>query len=101
MNSILWGIDNPRKIKFILQFKSSPYVSSIIRKKIEEDEKYFHEFVKKGIKEKQIKNLPIDYLIDYSFNQIVWSVNYLILTKSKDKKLIYKMASSLIDFIKN
>ena len=38
-NSIVWGIENPQKIKFLLQFSSSPYISSVTRKKIEDDEK--------------------------------------------------------------
>ncbi|WP_316506033.1 TetR/AcrR family transcriptional regulator [Nitrosopumilus sp.] len=100
-NSILWGIDNPEKIKFLLQFSSSPYISSVTRKKMEEDEKYFINFLKKGIKEKWIKNLPIDYILATSFNQIVSTVNYLILIKSKDRKLIEKIVLSLMDFIKN
>lgn len=98
-NSISWGINNPEKIRFLLQFSSSPYISSITRKKIEEDEEYFIEFIGKGIKEKVIKNLPIDYILASSFNQIVSSVNYMIQTKSKDKKLIEKMVSSSIDFL--
>ena len=100
-NSILWGISNPQKIKFLLQFSSSPYISSIIRKKIEEDEEYFIDFLKKGIKEKWIKSLPIDYILNSCFNQIVSTVNYLILVKSKDRKLIEKTVLSLMDFIKN
>ena len=99
-NSILWGISNPQKIKFLLQFSSSPYISSITRKKIEEDEEYFIDFLKKGIKEKWIKSLPIDYILNSCFNQIVSTVNYLILVKSKDRKLIEKMVLSLMDFIK-
>ena len=98
-NSISWGIENPEKIRFLLQFSASPYISSITRMKIEEDEEYFIEFIRKGIKEKVIKNLPIDYILASSFNQIVSSVNYMILTKSKDKKLIEKMVSSSIDFL--
>lgn len=100
-NSILWGIDNPAKIQFLLQFSSSPYISSITRKKIEEDEEYFIDFIKKGIKEKVIKNLPIDYILASSFNQIVSSVNYMIMNKSKDKKLVEKMVSSSMDFLLN
>ncbi|WP_428325578.1 TetR/AcrR family transcriptional regulator [Nitrosopumilus sp.] len=100
-NSILWGINNPAKIQFLLQFSSSPYISSITRKKIEEDEEYFIDFIRKGIKEKVIKNLPIDYILASSFNQIVSSVNYMIMTKSKDKKLIEKMVLSSLNFLKN
>ena len=100
-NSILWGVDNPEKIKFMLQFSSSPYISSVTRKKVEDDVEYLRNFIKKGIKEKQIKNLPMDYVLDVSFNQIVSAVNYLRLTKSKDKKLIEKMVSSSMDFLQN
>ena len=100
-NSILWGISNPQKIKFLLQFSASPYISSITRKKIEDDEEYFIEFLKKGIKEKLVKNLPIDYIMNSCFNQIVSTVNYMILVKSKDRKLIEKMVLSMMDFIKN
>ena len=52
-----------KKIKFLLQFSASPYISSIARKKIEEDEEYFIGFLKKAIKEKLVKNLPIDYIM--------------------------------------
>ena len=100
-DSILWGVSNPEKIKFLLQFSSSPYISSITRRKIEEDEEYFIGFLKKAIKEKLVKNLPIDYIMSSCFTQMVSTVNYLILTKSKDKKMIEKMILSLMDFIKN
>ena len=100
-SSISWGIDNPEKIQFLLQFSSSPNISSVTRKKIEEDEEYFIEFIRKGIKEKAIKNLPIDYILASSFNQIVSSVNYMITKKSKDEKLIKKMVSSSMDFLLN
>ena len=100
-NSIIWGIENPQKIKFLLQFSSSPYISSVTRKKIEEDEAYFVEFVKKSIKEKQIKDLPLDFILDSSFNQIISAVNYMILKKSKEKKLVEKLVMSILDSIKN
>ena len=98
-NCILWGLKNPEKMKFILQFISSPHISSITRKKIEDNEAYFYNFVKQGIKEKKIKDLPIEYILDNAFNQMTSTVNYLLLTKSKDKKLIEKMVSSMIDFM--
>ena len=100
-NSIIWGIDNPEKIKFLLQFSSSPYISSVARKKIESDEKYFINFLRRGIKEKQLKNLPLDYILAVSFNQIISSVNYMVSIKSKDKKLIEKMVLSSMDFLQN
>ena len=97
--SINWGIHNPEKIKFLLQFSASPYISTVTRKKIEEDEKYFHGLIEKGISKKVFKDLPIDYILAMSFNQIVSCVNYLIMKKSRDKKLIEKLVSSLMDFI--
>ena len=100
-DTILWGVSNPQKIKFLLQFSSSPYISSIARKKIEEDEKYFIGFLKKAIKEKLVKDLPIEYIMNSCFTQMVSTVNYLILSKSKDRKLIKKMVQSMMDFIKN
>ena len=100
-DTILWGVSNPQKIKFLLQFSSSPYISSIARKKIEEDEKYFIGFLKKAIKEKLVKDLPIEYIMNSCFNQMVSTVNYLILSKSRDRKLINKMVQSMMDFIKN
>ena len=100
-DSILWGISNPEKIKFLLQFSASPYISSVARKKIEADEEYFIGFLKKAIKEKLVKNLPIDYIVNSCFTQMASTVNYLILTKSKDKKLVEKMVLSMMDFIKN
>ena len=98
-NCILWGLENPEKMKFILQFLSSPHISSITRKKIEDNEIYFYNFVKKGIKEKTIKNLPIEYILDNAFNQMTSTVSYLLSIKSKDKKLVEKMVSSMIDFM--
>ena len=100
-DSILWGVSNPEKMRFLLQFSASPYISSVARKKIEEDEVYFIGFLKKAIKEKLVKNLPVDYIMSSCFTQMVSTVNYLILTKSKDKKLIGKMVLSMMDFIKN
>ena len=100
-NSIVWGIENPQKIKFLLQFSASPYISSITRKKIEEGESYFIEFVKKAIKEKHIKDLPLEFIMESSFNQIISAVNFINIQKSKDKKLIEKMVASILDSIKN
>ena len=99
-DTILWGVSNPQKIRFLLQFSSSPYISSITRKKIEKDEKYFIGFLKKAIKEKLVKDLPIEYIMNSCFTQIVSSVNYLVLNKSKDRKLIEKIVQSMMDFIK-
>lgn len=58
------------------------------------------DFLKKGIKEKLIKNFPLDYISAISFSQIVSTTNYLVLTESKDSKLIEKMVVFMMDFFK-
>ena len=96
---ILWGLDNPNETKFIFQVKTSPY-NVLAKKKVEDQTKYFHEMIQHGIKQKMIKNIPIDLIEDLMTNHMLSSISYFVSKKSNDVRLIDRLADSLWDSIK-
>jgi AcrR family transcriptional regulator len=62
LSSIYWSLDNVTESRYIEQFRSSPYFKAIPQEQVESQVKFFHDLLKKGIRDKIIKPLPVDLI---------------------------------------
>lgn len=100
--SLYWALDNKYEFLFVEQFKSSPFLSLIAPDEIEKSIKPFHDMLQKGIDDKIIKPLPIDYLF-ILINSHTYGLNqYLIkndFSKVKQHAIISDTFELLWDMI--
>ena len=89
--ALYWALDNKLEYRFTEQFKTSPYLSMIAPKEIEESLKPYHDMLCKGIKDKIIKPQPVDLLFTlinshtYGLNQYLLANNF---SKAKQHQVI-------------
>ena len=77
LHAIYWGIEHPKAHKYMLQFKSSPYISLINEEEMEEQTKIFSQLIDKGINEKTLKPLEHSYIFMLTGGIITGLHNYL------------------------
>ena len=91
LTSLYWALDHKMEYRFTEQFKTSPYLTLIAPKEIEESLKPYHDMLRKGIKDKIIKPHPVDLLFTlisshtYGLNQYLLTNNF---SKEKQRQVI-------------
>jgi len=98
LGRVEWGINNVYKYKFILQFRSSPYFTGNIKELFIEQEKNLIRLIKGSIKNKKFKDLPPDYILGLILTHFTYTVDYIIQTKTNERKIFFK---TLVDGIKS
>lgn len=97
MNAVEWGINNQDKFKFIAQFQSSPYYTEDVKAIFDSYQKNFVRLIKGSIKNKKLKNLPPDYIFELILTHLVYTVEYIVQTKTKERIIFFE---TLLDAIK-
>ncbi len=77
--SIAWAMEHPQKMYFIQQFSYSPYISKITKQEADKLKDAYVHLLSKGIKQGEIKDLPLDLLFLHSSQQLHGLVQYLYL----------------------
>ena len=97
MNGVEWGVNNLDKYKFIMQFQSSPYNTEDIEALFTPYKKNLVRLIKGGIKNKKLKDLPPDYIFELILTHFVYTVGYIVQTKTKERRIFFE---TLLDAIK-
>ena len=90
LERVEWGVNNPDKHKFMIQFKSSPYNNKNIRLKIPDHEKKLLNLIEDGIKNKILKDLPPKYISRFFSAHVTFTVEYINQTKTKERKIFFE-----------
>lgn len=98
-NGIFWGLENYDKIRFVFQVKSSPYVS-LASREMQKEDRHYRKLLRSGSRQKILKKLPPDYIMDVLTSHVSASVDYLVSNKSKDHKLVDLFVDSIWDSIR-
>ena len=85
-----WGVNNPDKYKFMIQFKSSPYNIKNTNIKIPDHERKLLNLIEDGIKNKILKDLPPKYISGFFSSHYIFTVEYIIQTKTKERKIFFE-----------
>lgn len=78
VNVVNWGVDNPEKFKFMMQFKNSPYISQLTVKELQEEHQFVEDVMRKAIADKVIIDEPFEFLMTVftsQFNAIILYLN--------------------------
>jgi AcrR family transcriptional regulator len=89
LERVEWGVNNPDKYKFMIQFKSSPYNINT-EDKIPDHEKKLLNLIEEGIKNKILKDLPPKYISGFFSSHYIFTVEYIIQTKTKERKIFFE-----------
>lgn len=98
LERVEWGVNNPDKHKFKMQFKSSPYNIKNTKLKISDHEQKLLKFIENGIKNKILKDLPPKYISRFFSAHVTFTVEYIIQTNTKERKIFFE---TFFDGIKN
>ncbi len=90
MDAIEWGVDNPDKFRFMMQFHSSPYYTEQTKAKFAKYEDIIVELIDKGIKKGIIKNLPPKYIIEFLSAHLTFTVEYIVQTNTTKRKIFWE-----------
>jgi AcrR family transcriptional regulator len=97
MNAVKWGINNQDKFIFITQFQSSPYYTEEVKAIIDSYKINFVRLIKESIENKKLKNLPPEYIFELILTHLVYTVEYIVQTKTKERIIFFE---TLFDAIK-
>ncbi len=97
---INWGIRNPDKMKFIVMYKSSPYITKLTQSEIADEMELLGDLYQRSIEEGLIKDLPIDYLMEATTSHMYATILYLTSRKIKDPKVIEDLFPTGWDMIR-
>jgi AcrR family transcriptional regulator len=89
LDKVEWGVNNPDKHKFMLQFKSSPYNKNI-ELKIPDHEEKLTNFIKNGIEAKVLKDLSPKYVSKFFSNHVTFTVEYIIHTNTRERERFFE-----------
>ena len=97
LENVEWGVNNPNKFRFIMQFDLSPYHTKDTKAKIPDSGKKWIKLIEDGIKNKILKDLPPRYISEFFSAHFIFTVEYIIETKTKERKIFF---DSFFDGIK-
>ncbi len=98
--SINWGLKNPKKMKFIVMYKSSPYITKMTWDELAEDMALLGNIYQRSIDEGVIKDLPIEYLMEATTSHVYFTILYLSSRKIKDQQVIDDLFPTMWDMIR-
>ncbi len=102
LSSLYWALEHKSKFKYTEQFISSPFMQLISDEESEKHKKWIYDMLRKGIADKIIKPLPIDFLMvlinshTFGLNQYLVSNEF---SKIKQHQLISDAFELLWDMI--
>jgi AcrR family transcriptional regulator len=97
IETVEWGVNNPDKFRFMMQFNSSPYHTDDTQVKYRDFEKNAVKLIEDGIQNKLLKDLPPKYIWELFSAHFTFTVEYIIQTKTKERKIFF---DTLLDGIK-
>ena len=76
-NIVQWGVGNPMKFKFMMQFKNSPYISQLTIEELQEEHQFVEAVMKDAINDGILIDQPIEFLISVFTSQFTAIIQYL------------------------
>ena len=89
LERVEWGVNNPDKYKFMIQFKSSPYNTRNTETKLPDHEQKLLNLIEDGIKNKILKDLSPKYISRFFTSHFTFTVEYILLTKTTERKIFF------------
>lgn len=89
IESVEWGVNNPDKFRFMMQFDSSPYHTEETEAKFRDFGENMVKLVEDGIESKLLKDLPPQYILDFFSAHFTFTVEYIIETKTEERKIFF------------
>ncbi len=89
MENVEWGVNNPDKFRFIMQFDLSPYHTKDTEDKTPDIGNKWIELIEDGIKNKILDDLPPKYISEFFSAHFIFTVEYIIETKTKERKKFF------------
>jgi len=97
---IRWGLDNPTRMKFIIQYSSSPYISKLTWDGIDTEMEMTRRIFSKAVEEGKIKDLSLDYLGYITISHIYATIIFMITNGIDDDEFIETVFSTMWDMLK-
>jgi AcrR family transcriptional regulator len=96
--SLHWALNNRDEFRFVEQFSNSPYHSMVDAETLEKQMKGHLSLLRKGIKEKVIKPIPVE-LIQVLLSSHVYGVNRYLLSQKMSKAKQHQVISDSFELL--
>ena len=97
MEAVEWGVNNPHAFRFMTQMESSPYCNEELSAQFAGHVKALIRLIKGSIENKTFKNLPPEYIFEFILNHLIFTIEYITRTKTKERRIFFE---TLLDGIK-
>jgi AcrR family transcriptional regulator len=97
---IRWGLDNPTKMRFIIQYSSSPYISKLTWDGIDAEMEMTRNMFSKAVDDGIIKDLSLDYLGYITTSHIYATIIFMITNGIDDDDFIERVFPTMWDMLK-
>lgn len=85
-NTVDWGLKNPLKFKFMMQFKNSPYISKLTKDELYEEQQHVFKVLMQAIEQGVIIDQPIEFLAAVFTGQFTSIIQHLSIQKSDNQE---------------
>ena len=75
---VKWGIDNYKKVLFLIQMTDSPIISDVVREKLKENNELYYKFYQDAIDQGIFKDIPVLALKLWIWNAMLTTINYIV-----------------------
>jgi AcrR family transcriptional regulator len=90
MKNVEWGVKNPDKFRFIMQFDLSPYHNEDTKTKTPDIGTKWLKLIEDAIKNKLLEDLPPQYILEFFSAHFIFTVEYIIQTKTKERNIFFE-----------
>lgn len=96
VNVVQWGLDNPDKFKFMMQFKNSPYISKFTMDEVTEDHQFVQNVMMQAMAEGEIIDQPFDFLMTLFTSQFSSIIQYLTIEKRTNQDHLIQVSFDVL-----
>ena len=96
---IRWGLENPTKMKFVIQYSSSPYITKLTWDGIDTEMEMIREIYNRSIEEGVLKDISVDYLSHITTSHTYSTIIFMIDNGIDDPQFIEKTFPTMWNMI--
>ena len=91
-----WGVQNPEKFKFMMQFKNSPYISQLTVQELQEENQFVEKVMNQAINDGILIDQPFEFLISIFTSQFSAIIQYLSTQEANEHEQMIQIAFDVL-----
>ncbi|MDW3209888.1 MAG: TetR/AcrR family transcriptional regulator [Reichenbachiella sp.] len=93
---VTWGVQNPVRFKFMMQFKNSPYISQLTVQELQEENQFVEKVMNQAIKDGILIDQPFEFLISIFTCQFSAIIQYLSTQEANEHERMIQISFDVL-----